>query len=250
MEIYGLVGYPLGHSFSKRHFEEKFRNENINASFENYEIDSIDKFIPILENDSKIKGLSVTIPYKQSIIPLLDEMSEEARIIGAVNSISITQTKDGFISKGHNTDVYGFKNSLLNFIGNTRSKALVLGSGGAAKAVKYALEELNIKFLEVSRKPTNKQISYEDITDIIKDYKIIINTSPLGMFPKVDSFPDIPYELLDHTYYLFDLTYNPEITAFMRKGMDKNAKVKNGLEMLHLQAEKSWSLWHQASNIE
>lgn len=250
MDIYGLIGYPLGHSFSKKYFEDKFKNEDINALFLNFEIDNIEKFTSLINDNNNLKGLSVTIPYKESIIPYLDQISEEAKAIGAVNSISFTHTEGAIISKGHNTDVYGFKHSLLSFIGDYRSKALVLGSGGAAKAVKYVLEELGIEYLEVSRKPENKQISYKDITVIISEYKIIINTTPLGMFPQIESCPDIPYESLDKTYYLFDLSYNPEITTFMKKGMNKNAKTKNGLEMLHLQAIKSWSIWNNSSKIE
>lgn len=244
MDIYGLIGYPLGHSFSKKYFEDKFKNENINASFLNFEIPSIDLFSSLIKENTKLKGTSVTIPYKQSIIPLLDEISEEAKAIGAVNSVSFTQTTNGLRSKGYNTDVHGFKCSLLSFIGNYRSKALVLGTGGAAKAVKYALEQEGIEYLEVSRTATGKQISYKDIPSIIKDYKIIINTTPLGMFPKVETHPELPYEQMDESYYLFDLTYNPEITTFMKKGMDNKAHAKNGLEMLHLQAQKSWSIWN------
>lgn len=244
MDIYGLIGYPLGHSFSKSHFENMFNNEGIEASFLNFEIDNLNKLQKIINTYQSIKGLSVTIPYKQDIIPFLDLISKEAKAIGAVNSIRITRNNNKIICKGFNTDVYGFKISFLHLIGSNRSKALILGSGGAAKAIKYTLNELGIEYLEVSRTPTHKQISYNEISSIIKNYKIIINTTPLGMFPNTNSCPDIPYQKLNSSYYLFDLTYNPEITTFMKKGIENKANVKNGLEMLHLQAQKSWSLWN------
>lgn len=244
MDIYGLIGYPLGHSFSKNYFENMFKKEHLNSKFRNFEINSLGKFQEIIKDNSTLKGLSVTIPYKQEILHLLDEISPEAKAIGAVNSIRVSKTENGVICKGFNTDVYGFKKSLIKFIREYRSKALVLGSGGAAKAIKYALTELGIEYLEVSRTPKGKQISYEQTFSIIEDYRIIINTTPLGMYPQINTFPTLPYEKMNSDYYLFDLTYNPEITSFMQKGMNNNAKVKNGLEMLHLQAQESWKLWN------
>ena len=246
MNTYGLVGYPLGHSFSKKYFEEKFISENINAQFLNFEIDNINKFHDIIRKTDDLKGLSVTIPYKETIIPFLDELSEEAKIIGAVNSIKVSHTTEGIFTKGYNTDMYGFQSSLLEFIGDNRSNALILGTGGAAKAVEFALIKLKIKYKIVSRSPKSDQISYDDIEDLINDYKIIINTTPLGMFPKIETYPQLPYNKLDKSYFLFDLTYNPVVTTFMRKGQAQGANVKNGLDMLHAQALKSWTIWNNS----
>jgi len=246
MDTYGLVGNPLGHSFSKKYFEEKFVNEKINAQFLNFEIDNISKFQDIIRKTANLKGLCVTIPYKETVIPFLDELSEEAKIIGAVNSIKISHTTKGIFTKGYNTDIYGFQSSLLEFIGENRSNALILGTGGAAKAVEFALIKLSIKYKIVSRSPKNDQISYENIENLVNDYKIIINTTPLGMFPKVETHPQLPYHKLDKSYFLFDLTYNPIVTTFMKKGQAQGANVKNGLDMLHAQALKSWTIWNNS----
>lgn len=246
MDTYGLLGYPLGHSFSRRFFEEKFKKENINAQFNNFEIDSIDKFTKILKSNPTLKGLSVTIPYKETIIPFIDELSEEAKIINAVNSIQISRKGNIIRTKGYNTDAYGFKLSLLDFIKGNKSDAIILGTGGASKAIEYTLNNLNIKYKIASRAPQENQIAYSSINEIINTHKIIINTTPLGMFPNIETYPLIPYEELDKSYYLYDLTYNPELTTFMKKGLENGANVKNGLEMLHLQAEKSWEIWNKA----
>lgn len=246
MDKYGLIGFPLGHSFSRKYFTEKFSNEDIDAEFNNYEMENIEDFPDLLKKDSNIKGLSVTIPHKENILDYLNELSPEAKATGAVNSIKVIRDGDKVITKGFNTDIYGFQQSLIPFIGeNTRNlKALILGTGGAAKAVAYALKECNIEYKFVSRKPEKDQLPYQLLEDCIEDYHLIINTTPLGMHPNVESCPDIPYEKLNEKYFLFDLTYNPEETSFLSKGKKKGAKIINGLKMLHLQAEKSWSLWN------
>lgn len=247
MDKYGLIGFPLGHSFSKKYFTEKFNTEGIESEFNNYEIENIESFPNLLIEDTNIKGLSVTIPHKQNIIEYLDILSPEAKATGAVNSIQVKREGNKILTKGYNTDIYGFKHSLLPFIEghNKKLSALILGTGGAAKAVAYALNECGIEYKFVSRKSEKNKLSYKQVKEVLANYKLIINTTPLGMYPKVEECPDIPYELLDENYYLFDLTYNPELTTFLSKGKEKGAKIMNGLKMLHLQAEKSWSLWNE-----
>lgn len=251
LNVYGLIGYPLGHSFSKRYFEDKFHNEKINGIFKNFEIANISEFKDIINNESSLKGLCVTIPYKESVIKYLTTISEDAKIIGAVNSIKIEKDINGNIfTKGYNTDSYGFEHSLKTFIPNLNIlnyKALILGTGGASKAVKYVLDKLNIEYLEVSRNPISKQISYQETKKHIKDYRIIINCTPLGMFPNINTFPPIHYEEISKYHYLFDLIYNPINTSFLNKGNKLGAFTKNGLEMLHLQAEKSYQIWNNYS---
>lgn len=245
MDIYGLIGFPLGHSFSKKYFTEKFKKENINAEFQNFEIENLNIFTSLIKDNSNIQGLSVTIPHKENIVSFLDELSPEAKATGAVNSIKITRVKDNITTKGYNTDIYGFKKSLIPFIEGKHVKALILGTGGAAKAVSYALNECDITYKFVSRSPKTDELSYNDLCDNINEYQLIINTTPLGMFPKTDTCPPIPYEKLNENNYLFDLTYNPEITLFLAKGKEKGAKIMNGLSMLHLQAERSWEIWNK-----
>lgn len=245
MDIYGLIGFPLGHSFSKKYFTEKFNKENLNAEFKNFELDNLNDFHNLISINKNLKGLSVTIPHKENIIRFLDELSPEAIETGAVNSIKIIRTKNSITTKGYNTDIYGFENSLLPFIKGEKVKALILGTGGAAKAVSYALNKCNIKYKYVSRTPKSGELSYRQLDNSINQYQLIINTTPLGMFPNTDTFPDIPYEKLNKNYYLFDLTYNPEITVFLAKGREKGAHILNGLDMLHLQAERSWKIWNK-----
>jgi shikimate dehydrogenase len=243
MNLYGLIGFPLTHSFSKKYFTEKFVKENIKDSkYELFEIEEAKEVVGIIKNNPDLKGLNVTIPHKEAAIPYLQGMDKSAQAIGAVNVIKIENGN----AIGYNSDYYGFLQSLRNFIGNNKmSKALILGTGGASKAVYAALQELSISSVYVSRNGGNGKYAYAELNaSLVSEYKLIINTSPLGMYPKIDTYPDIPYQYLTPEHYLFDLVYNPEITTFMKKGLEKGAKVKNGLEMLHLQAEKAWEIWN------
>lgn len=248
MKKFGLVGFPLSHSFSKKYFAEKFLKEGIeNAVYDNYEIEDVAASLKneIAGQKGELKGLNVTIPHKQNVIPLLEELDEAAADIGAVNVIKIYD--DGKL-KGYNSDYYGFKKSLENFVGldNLKGlKALILGTGGASKAVRKALQDLGIEFQYVSRTSSEGVIGYADITDeLIGEYKLIINSTPLGMYPKVEDCPALPYDKIGEGYFLYDLVYNPEETLFMKKGRDNGAKAIHGLEMLHLQAEKAWEIWN------
>jgi shikimate dehydrogenase len=243
MNLYGLIGYPLTHSFSKKYFTEKFEKEKIaDSRYELFEIKEAAQVMEIIKNNPNLRGLNVTIPHKENIIQYLDEIDPAAKEIAAVNVIKIINGK----LKGFNSDFYGFRQSLLNFIGKEKNmKALILGTGGAAKATKAALTDLKIPYHFVSRNKNDNNFSYEELNDkIFAEYKLIINTSPLGMYPKIDTCPEIPYQYLGPNHFLFDLVYNPEETLFMKKGKEKGAQVKNGLEMLHLQAEKAWEIWN------
>ena len=243
MNLYGLIGFPLTHSFSKKYFTEKFQKENIKDSrYELFEIKEAKQVLEVIKNNPDLKGLNVTIPHKEAVLSYLLEIDAAAKNIGAVNVIKISNGK----LKGYNSDYYGFRQSLVNFIGEKKQlKALILGTGGAAKAVKAALQDLAIPFHFVSREKRSPDFSYQDLNAaILSEYKLIINTSPLGMYPKTESFPEIPYQYLTSEHFLFDLVYNPEETTFMKKGTEKGAKTKNGLEMLHLQAEKAWEIWN------
>lgn len=245
MDIYGLIGHPLTHSFSKKYFDEKFARENINAGYQLFDLPSVENFPAILK-DKNLKGLSVTIPYKESIIPYLNILDETARKTGAVNCIKIEQKEEKPFLSGYNTDVYGFRQSLKPFLENKHHRALVLGTGGASKAVQYVLKEIGIDFLLVSRNPDGqKEISYKELNQYaIKAHLLIVNTTPLGMFPNVDEFPPIPYEALTPDHFLYDLVYNPEETVFLKKGKEKGTLVLNGLDMLKMQAEKAWEVFN------
>ena len=247
MKVYGLIGFPLGHSFSAGYFAEKFSKEEIiDTVYKNFPLEQIDKFPGLISSEQNIRGLNVTIPYKEQIIGFLDSLDEKAEAIGAVNTIKITGSGNKKTLKGFNTDAYGFKTSLLPFLNDKRKKALILGTGGAAKAVKYVLDDLGIEWLEVSRKPSgSKAMSYNDVNEtIIKQYTIIINTTPLGMYPDFKSFPPLPYEYMGGEHLAYDLVYNPSVTTFMKKAAEKGAATTNGLKMLELQAEKAWEIWN------
>lgn len=246
MTHYGLLGYPLTHSFSKKYFSKKFEREGIDAQYENFEIDTIDKLKNILRNTPNLKGLNVTIPYKEQVIPFLDELNEEARAIGAVNTIKIHKTEEGFFLKGYNSDTYGFRSSLMPVLKPYHQKALILGTGGASKAIRYVLNELGIETLLVSRRKGNDNcVTYSDLTEnLLQEYLLIVNTTPLGTFPNVDTAPDIPYEYLSPRHLLYDLVYNPEITRFLEKGKARGASIKNGYDMLIGQAERSFEIWN------
>ncbi|GEP96302.1 shikimate dehydrogenase family protein [Chitinophaga cymbidii] len=243
MRLFGLIGFPLSHSFSKGFFTEKFEKEGITGCrYENFPIPDIGQFPLLWKEHPQLEGLNVTIPYKQVVIPFLDELSEAAQAIGAVNCVRL---KDGRL-KGHNTDVTGFRRSLEPLLKPQHTKALILGAGGAAKAVKFALQQLGITYTEVSRKYCNGTIGYEAISKEIMDaHPLIINTTPLGMYPNVAEAPPIPYHFINEDHLLYDLVYNPAETQFMQQGAARGAAVKNGHEMLILQAEASWEIWNE-----
>lgn len=245
MRLFGLIGFPLSHSFSKKYFTEKFQKENIaDAQYENFEIEDINAFPNLIQENKDLCGLNVTIPHKLNVIPFLDEVDPAAKKIGAVNVIKFEQ--NGKLV-GHNSDYIGFKRSLQKLIPEQTQglKALVFGTGGASKAVLVALDDLSIPYVQVSRKGKGDIISYEDLDEgYMNQYRVLINTSPLGMTPNVDSCPNIPYQFMTKHHYLYDLVYNPLETLFMKKGLACGAKVSNGLEMLHLQAERAWEIWN------
>ena len=241
MAKYGLIGHNIGYSFSKTFFNFKFEKENRNDSYENFDIPVLGKISEILENNPDLKGLNVTIPYKKSIIQLLDKVDKEALQIGAVNTIKIN--KDGTL-EGYNTDHYGFSKALMEFFPLKEKKALVLGTGGASKAVKYVLQIMNFEVTQVSRTKTENNITYSDLDrDVIKQNYLIVNCTPLGTFPKIEECPDIPYEYLTKDHLAFDLTYNPRETKFMKLSKERGARKSNGLKMLEYQAKKAWSIW-------
>ena len=246
MDKYGLIGYPLGHSFSISYFNEKFQNECIDACYINFEIPSIEDLHEVLDSTPELKGLNVTIPYKQKVIPYLDAVSPEARAIGAVNVIRVTHEKNNTRLKGFNSDVIGFTQSIEPMIDKKwHKKALILGTGGASKAINYGLKSLGIEPIFVSRYERPDTIQYESITpEVIKEYNVIVNCTPVGMYPNTDECPKLPYEAMDNHTILYDLIYNPDQTLFMRKGAEHGAEVKNGLEMLLLQAFASWEFWN------
>lgn len=246
MDKYGIIGYPLGHSFSPGFFNEKFINEGIDAVYERYELSQIDLLPEIIASNPELCGLNVTIPYKQQIMQYLDELSEEAREIGAVNVVKVTHNGKNVHLKGFNSDVIGFSRSIEPLLEKHHKKALILGTGGAAQAIDYGLKQLGLETIKVSRYERPDTIQYDKITpDVIKEYKVIINCTPIGMYPNTEECPNLPYEAMDSQHLLYDLIYNPDTTLFMKKGMERGAVVKNGLEMLLLQAYASWEFWHE-----
>jgi shikimate dehydrogenase len=244
---YGLIGYPLSHSFSKGYFTAKFRRENISdAIYDNFPIESIDKFPELVESVELLSGLNVTIPYKEKIIPFLDDLDPVAQAIGAVNTIKVGREKNTIVLKGFNTDVHGFDASLGELLQPNHQKALILGTGGASKAIAHVLDSRGISYLFVSRASgQDNRIEYKDLSyAIMEEYTLVINTTPLGMYPQVESCPPIPYEALNESHLLYDLTYNPELTKFLSLGLSRGTTIQNGLKMLHLQAEKAWEIWN------
>jgi len=242
MAEFGLIGKDIDYSFSRSYFNEKFKNEGLNHNYVNFDIDSIDEFSNIISSTKNLKGLNVTIPYKEAVIPYLDKLHKTAKKIGAVNTIKIT--KKGKLI-GYNTDYFGFEKSIEPLIKKHHKKALILGTGGASKAIAYALERLNIKHQFVSRSQSKKNIiSYDSLTENdIKSHQIIINCTPLGTYPKTNECPDILYDAIDNTHLVFDLIYNPEETKFLTIAKIKGASICNGSKMLELQAEKAWNIW-------
>lgn len=246
MDLYGLIGHPLGHSFSKKFFNEKFQNEMIDAEYRNFDIDTIKSFPTIIEEYSNLRGVNVTIPYKELIIPFLDELSEYAQAIGAVNVIKISRNHEGVHLKGYNSDVIGFTDSIRPLLKPFHKKALILGTGGASKAIRYGLYKLGIETCFVSRRPKEGMLTYSDLTaDIMAEHTVIVNCSPVGMFPHTDERPDLPYQFIGSHHILYDLVYNPDETLFMKSGREQGATTKNGLEMLILQARAGWNFWNE-----
>lgn len=245
MKIYGLVGYPIGHSFSSKYFTEKFQGEKVDAGYHNFQMEDVQDLSKVLESHDNIAGLNITIPHKTNIFSFLTEVDETAKAIGAVNVVKASKTENGYHLKGYNTDVIGFEKSLVPQLKQSHKKALVFGTGGASKAVIYVLKTLGIHYKYVSRNKGADQFSYEDITpEIIREYTLLINCTPLGMSPKQDMCPNIPYDSITENHYLFDLIYNPEQSIFLKNGANKGADTKNGLEMLHLQADAAWEIWN------
>ena len=247
MDKYGLIGFPLGHSFSISYFNEKFENEHINAQYINFEIPSIDGLTEILDRNPELRGLNVTIPYKEQVMKYLDAISPEAEAIGAVNVIRVTHKGDKVYLKGFNSDVIGFTRSIEPLLEPAQKKALILGTGGASKASHYGLKSLNMQTIFVSRtRHGDGFITYEEVTpELVKEYNVIINCTPVGMYPHADECPKLPYEAMDTHTLLYDLIYNPDETLFLKRGREQGATVKNGLEMLLLQAFASWDFWNR-----
>ena len=248
MDKYGLIGYPLGHSFSITYFNEKFQSENIDAEYVNFEIPRIEDFMEVVDEHPDLCGLNVTIPYKEQVIPYLDELDKDTAQIGAVNVIKIIRQAKGKVKLvGYNSDIIGFTQSIEPLLQPRHKKALVLGTGGASKAVYHGLENLGVKSTYVSRtKRNNDVLTYQELTpEVMAEHTVIVNCTPVGMYPKVDECPEIPYDLLTPDHLLYDLLYNPNETLFMKKGRMHGATVKNGLEMLLLQAFAAWEIWQR-----
>lgn len=244
MKTYGLIGEKLDHSFSKKYFTEKFEVENINARYELFELPNISHF-PLLVAQNDFLGLNVTIPYKKAIIPFLNELDPEAKAVGAVNTIQFKQMNGRTILKGYNTDILGFSNSFIPLLQPQHKSALILGTGGASKAVAHVLKKLNINFKFVSRKSSKEAYSYQQLTkEVFAKYRIIINCTPVGTFPNIDVAPGIPYQYLTSEYLMYDLIYNPEKTLFCKLGEERGATTKNGLDMLYTQAAAAWVIWN------
>ncbi len=247
--LFGLIGYPLAHSFSKKYFNQKFEIEGMtDCHYDLFPLKNIEELPELVKKHHNLKGLNVTIPYKEAVLNFLEDIGLEAKRIGAVNTIKIEK---GVLS-GHNTDVFGFEHSLRNFLKLPGTedqkpflKALLLGTGGAAKAVAHVFKKLGIEFLVVSRHPGKADLTYDDLDEgLIKNHLLIVNSTPLGMSPIVEKCPAIPYDFLTNSHFLFDLVYNPEKTLFLKKGALRGSRTRNGLEMLYLQAEKAWSVWN------
>lgn len=244
MKTYGLIGHPLGHSFSKGFFTDKFENEDIDAEYLNFDISTIDEVIDVIASNPTLAGFNVTIPYKEKIMPYLDEVSKEAREVGAVNVVKVEREGTSIILKGFNSDIIGFRESISPLLHSHHKKALILGTGGASKAVRYVLGQKGLETVLVSRYTRPGTVSYKDLdADAVREYEVIVNCTPVGMYPNESECPLLPYEHLNNNNLLYDLVYNPETTLFMKRGREQGATVKNGLEMLLLQAHASWDIW-------
>ena len=245
MRTFGLIGFPLEHSFSPAYFQQKFTAEKIvDAEYRSFPLERITDFPRLILSQNNWAGFNVTIPFKTAILPYLDELDESAAEIGAANVIKIVRNTQGIRLIGYNSDAMGFERSLKEFLPQLPKRALILGTGGAAKAVKFVLDKNNVKAQFVSRKHQDELLNYNDLSkDIINSNPLIINATPVGMYPQINEAPDIPYEYLTTRNALFDLVYNPKKTLFLQKGETKDAKICNGLSMLHYQAEASWQIW-------
>lgn len=243
--LYGLIGYPLIHSFSQNYFNQKFEAEGIDAKYVNFEIADIGELMEVVSENANLCGLNVTIPYKEQVIPYLDEVDEDAAKIGAVNVIKFIRGKNSLKFKGYNSDIIGFCDSLKPLLKPEHKKALILGTGGAAKAVYHGLLNLGIEPMYVSRSKRDGMLTYGDLSAaVMNEYKVIVNATPLGMYPHVDECPNIPYHLLTPSHLCYDLLYNPDVTLFMKRAEEQGAEIKNGLEMLLLQAFAAWNIWN------
>ncbi len=246
MKTYGLIGYPLGHSFSRGYFTDFFERENIDAEYKNFELPCIEMLSEVLLSESTLQGFNVTIPYKQQVFAYLDELDEAAQAIGAVNVVKVSRHDDKVRLKGYNTDHIGFSNSIRPFLKPHHTHALILGTGGASKAVDYALRQMGLKTLYVSRTAREGIVSYDELTpEIMKQYTVIVNATPLGMHPKIDECPPLDYTLLTPAHLLYDVVYNPEKTLFLQQGEANGASLCNGMEMLIGQAKAAWHIWNE-----
>ncbi|MCR4922117.1 MAG: shikimate dehydrogenase [Bacteroidaceae bacterium] len=245
MDTYGIIGFPLGHSFSRGFFTEKFRREGIEAQYLNFPIEHADELRQVLQEHPTLRGLNVTLPHKQAVIEMLDDIDEKAQRIGAVNVIRVRWHDGKPRLKGFNSDVIGFTRSIRPLLRPYHRKALVLGTGGASRAIRAGLESLGVEWKYVSRTPCEGRFTYDELSpEVLHEYPVVVNCSPVGMFPHVDESPALPYDALSEENLLFDLVYNPEETQFMRRGAEHGATVKNGFEMLHIQAVASWEFWN------
>lgn len=247
MKIYGLAGFPLTHSFSKKYFTEKFIREGLrDCSYENFELNDIRELSRIISENPFICGFNVTIPYKEKVMDILDEVDETAAVIGAVNTIKVNRSKNNLCIKGYNTDFIGFEKSIKPLIKSYHKKALILGTGGSSTAVAFVFGKIGIDFRKVSRLKSEVDLHYDEITpEMLQDFQIIINCTPLGMFPAIDKFPQLPYQSLTEQHFLFDLVYNPAVSVFLQKGKESGTTIKNGYEMLCIQADEAWKIWNQ-----
>lgn len=244
MKRYGLIGYPLEHSFSQSYFMNKFRKEGLDAIYDNFPLETIDKFPVLIEQYPDLAGLNVTLPYKSAVMKYLDDVDNKALHAGAVNVVSVISEGNRKILKGYNTDIDGFVLSLKPMLHRKIRKVLILGTGGASRAVQAGLDDMGIKYFVVSRDKSRADLTYAALTgELISNCQLIINATPLGMFPDTENAPDIPYGSLTHDCILYDLVYNPEKSLFLRLGQEKGCRIKNGLEMLHIQAERAWEIW-------
>ncbi|HBF88757.1 MAG TPA: shikimate dehydrogenase [Bacteroidales bacterium] len=245
MDLYGLIGFPLAHSYSKRYFTEKFAKEGISASYELFPIEDITKIHNIILQHHNLKGFNVTIPHKENIISFLDEIDSSAKDIGAINTVKVIRSNSSVRLIGYNTDVYGFEKAFLSTHRQNPTKVLVIGTGGSSKAVSYVLKKYNIDFKFVSRSKKENCLLYSELSDeILTEFNTIVNTTPVGMSPDILAFPAIPYEFISTEHTLFDLIYNPNETVFLKKGKERGAIVINGLDMLYFQAEKAFEIWN------
>lgn len=247
MKTFGLIGYPLSHSFSEKYFSQKFHQLHLkDIQYKNFPLEHIHLLPELIQTEDSLLGLNVTIPHKESVMPLLDYLDQEAKEAGAVNTLRIIRKNHTLKLEGYNTDIYGFSSSLKPFLKSEHQRALILGDGGAAKAVKFVFKRLGLDYITISRTPKPNALLYTQLNEpILKSHLLIVNTTPLGMHPETHFFPDIPYQFLTEHHFLYDLIYNPEETLFLKKGKESGATIMNGLSMLQLQAEKSWEIWNQ-----